>query len=104
SSVGSGWRRLWAIGPPYGSPPPPPAGEIRVRLVPSVPYGPIIRDMDPIRPSQSLRDRVESTLAAAIISGEMPPGELYSAPVLAARFQVSATPVREAMLNLEKRG
>ena len=31
-------------------------------------------------------------------------GELFSAPALAARFNVSATPVREAMLNLEKRG
>ncbi len=43
-------------------------------------------------------------MAAAIVSGEMPPGRMYSAPTLAARFGVSATPVREAMLNLEKRG
>jgi len=55
-------------------------------------------------PSTSLRDRVEKALAAAIVSGEMPPGELFSAPMLAAQFAVSATPVREAMLNLEKRG
>lgn len=52
----------------------------------------------------NLRERVEMALEAAISSGEMPPGELYSAPGLAARFNVSATPVREAMLNLEKRG
>ncbi|MGA7148857.1 MAG: GntR family transcriptional regulator, partial [Microbacterium sp.] len=39
-----------------------------------------------------------------IRSGEMPPGELFSAPALALRFNVSATPVREAMLNLEKKG
>ncbi|MGR0318658.1 GntR family transcriptional regulator [Agromyces sp. ZXT2-3] len=58
----------------------------------------------PIRPSSSLRERVEAALAAAIRSGEMKPGELFSAPTLAARFAVSATPVREAMLNLEKRG
>jgi DNA-binding GntR family transcriptional regulator len=58
----------------------------------------------PIQPSSSLRERVEAALAAAIRSGEMKPGELFSAPTLAARFNVSATPVREAMLNLEKRG
>lgn len=52
----------------------------------------------------SLREMVERALAAAIISGEMPPGKLVSAPGLAAQFNVSATPVREAMLNLEKRG
>ena len=52
----------------------------------------------------SLRDRVETSLAAAIISGELEPGTLVSVPVLAAQFAVSATPVREAMLNLEKRG
>lgn len=57
-----------------------------------------------IEPSLSLRGKVEDALAAAIISGEMPPGEIYSAPGLAARFDVSATPVREAMLNLQKRG
>ncbi|MHB9856972.1 GntR family transcriptional regulator [Streptomyces sp. YIM S03343] len=58
----------------------------------------------PMKPAASLRERVEQAIAAAIVSGEMPPGQLYSAPTLAARFEVSATPVREAMLNLEKRG
>lgn len=52
----------------------------------------------------SLRDRVAKALAAAIISGQMPPGTVYSAPTLAGQFKVSATPVREAMLELEKRG
>ncbi len=52
----------------------------------------------------NLRERVEVALEAAIRSGEMPAGELFSAPALAARFNVSATPVREAMLNLEKLG
>src|SRR5580692_2503968 len=55
-------------------------------------------------PSTSLRDRVESSLASAIISGELEPGTMVSVPALAAQFAVSATPVREAMLNLEKRG
>jgi DNA-binding GntR family transcriptional regulator len=55
-------------------------------------------------PKASLRERVSSALRAAIISGEMAPGALYSAPSLAARFGVSATPVREAMLDLVKEG
>jgi DNA-binding GntR family transcriptional regulator len=50
----------------------------------------------------NLRERVLRALRAAIISGELVPGELYSAPSLAARFGVSATPVREAMLDLVK--
>lgn len=48
----------------------------------------------------NLRDRVGHALRAAIISGEMEPGVVYSAPSLGARFGVSATPVREAMLDL----
>lgn len=58
----------------------------------------------PIEHGASLRDRVEQALSAAITSGEMPPGQVYSAPALSQLFNVSATPVREAMLNLEKRG
>jgi DNA-binding GntR family transcriptional regulator len=52
----------------------------------------------------SLRAQVEKTLSAAIISGELAPGTLVSVPTLAVQFRVSATPVREAMLDLEKRG
>ncbi|GAA5148522.1 GntR family transcriptional regulator [Nocardioides marinquilinus] len=48
----------------------------------------------------SLREQVARALRAAIVSGEMEPGVVYSAPALAARFDVSATPVREAMLDL----
>jgi DNA-binding GntR family transcriptional regulator len=47
---------------------------------------------------------VEDTVSAAIVSGEFSPGTMLTAPTLAARFDVSATPVREALLNLEKRG
>ena len=50
----------------------------------------------------SLRDRVGRALRAAIISGEMEPGVVYSAPSLGARFGVSATPVREAMIDLAR--
>src|SRR5580765_8217625 len=48
----------------------------------------------------SVREHIARALRAAIISGEMEPGVVYSAPSLAVRFGVSATPVREAMLDL----
>jgi len=57
-----------------------------------------------IAPNGSLRNEVELALSAAIVSGELEPGIVVSVPVLAAQFNVSATPVREAMLDLEKRG
>ncbi|RSM74426.1 GntR family transcriptional regulator [Amycolatopsis sp. WAC 01375] len=53
---------------------------------------------------RNLRDEVIETLRGAVISGEMRPGVVYSAPTLAERFGVSATPVREAMLDLVKEG
>ncbi|NEA97977.1 GntR family transcriptional regulator [Streptomyces sp. SID13726] len=52
----------------------------------------------------SYRERVADALRAALIAGELLPGQVYSAPGLAARFGVSATPVREAMLDLAKEG
>lgn len=52
----------------------------------------------------SYRERVADALRAALIAGELRPGDVYSAPSLAARFGVSATPVREAMLDLVKEG
>jgi DNA-binding GntR family transcriptional regulator len=57
-----------------------------------------------IEPSSSLRDQVEAAIAASITSGEIAPDAVISVPTLAVQFNVSATPVREAMLNLEKRG
>jgi DNA-binding GntR family transcriptional regulator len=52
----------------------------------------------------SLREQVAGALRAAMVSGALEPGVVYSAPTLAARFGVSATPVREAMLDLAKEG
>jgi DNA-binding GntR family transcriptional regulator len=52
----------------------------------------------------SLRQQVANALRAAMISGQLQPGVVYSAPTLAATFGVSATPVREAMLDLAKEG
>ncbi len=54
--------------------------------------------------ARSLREQVRRSLEAAMIAGELIPGQLYSAPSLGERFGVSATPVREAMLDLAKDG
>ncbi|UED87344.1 GntR family transcriptional regulator [Streptomyces profundus] len=57
-----------------------------------------------LRKRECLRETVAHALRAAIISGEMEPGTVYSAPALGGRFGVSATPVREAMLDLVREG
>ncbi|MGA7203664.1 MAG: GntR family transcriptional regulator [Specibacter sp.] len=57
-----------------------------------------------VKKNVSLRETVTLALRAAVISGEMKPGEVYSAPMLGKRFGVSPTPVREAMLDLAKEG
>jgi len=57
-----------------------------------------------VKKNVSLRETVTQALRAAVISGEMKPGEVYSAPTLGKRFGVSPTPVREAMLDLAKEG
>lgn len=57
-----------------------------------------------LKKRESLRETVAHALRAAVISGEMEPGVVYSAPTLSARFGVSATPVREAMLDLVREG
>jgi len=71
-------------------------------------YGSMVSTPDPTipvlgRPS-SYREKVVSALRAAVIAGELRPGEVYSTPGVAARFGVSVTPVREAMLVLAKEG
>ncbi|KAA2254664.1 GntR family transcriptional regulator, partial [Solihabitans fulvus] len=57
-----------------------------------------------VEEQRSLREQVSHALRAALVAGELRPGIVYSAPLLAAEFGVSATPVREAMLNLAKEG
>lgn len=52
----------------------------------------------------SVRGQVLDALRAALVGGELAPGEVYSAPVLGERFGVSATPVREAMQQLALEG
>jgi DNA-binding GntR family transcriptional regulator len=57
-----------------------------------------------LRGRRSLRDEITGLLRAAVMAGELEPGVVYSAPSLAEQFGVSATPVREAMLDLSKEG
>ena len=52
----------------------------------------------------SLRDQVRSILRAKIITGELEEGTLYSVGEFATRLGVSATPVREALGDLEQHG
>jgi DNA-binding GntR family transcriptional regulator len=61
-------------------------------------------DLPSIGERRSIRAEVTHALRAALVSGQMRPGEVYSAPMLAAQFGVSATPVREAMLDLVREG
>lgn len=63
--------------------------------------------MEPSAPTvdrTSVRTQVRRILRAQVASGELQPGEIYSAVVLAKRLGVSATPVREAMLDLASAG
>lgn len=63
-----------------------------------------ITSIQKVAKSASLRDQIGKSLSAAIVSGELAPGTMVSVPGLAAEFGVSATPVREAILDLEQRG
>jgi DNA-binding GntR family transcriptional regulator len=63
---------------------------------------PVLASLPDLRGRRSLREEITTILRGAVMSGEMEPGVVYSAPSLAERFGVSATPVREAMLDLAK--
>lgn len=49
---------------------------------------------------KSIRETVTDNLRTAIILGDLEEGRVYSAPALAEAMGVSATPVREAMMDL----
>lgn len=55
-------------------------------------------------PRSSLREEARHAIRAGVITGEIAPGQIYSAPSLAGRLGVSATPVREALLDLANEG
>ena len=52
----------------------------------------------------SLREQARQVIRGLVITGQMQPDQLYSVPRLAAELGVSATPVREALLDLEREG
>jgi DNA-binding GntR family transcriptional regulator len=52
----------------------------------------------------NLREQVLELVRHALVSGEIRPGDIYSASALAARLRVSGSPVREAMLTLVHQG
>lgn len=52
----------------------------------------------------SLRDQVLDLVRQSLVSGEIRPGDIYSAAALAGRLGVSSSPVREAMLTLVNEG
>lgn len=57
-----------------------------------------------IQQYRSLRSTVTEALRTAIVIGDLQEGEVYSAPALAEPLGVSATPVREAMMDLANDG
>ncbi|ARQ67990.1 GntR family transcriptional regulator [Streptomyces marincola] len=89
---------------PTGTDSPIPGAEAAVRTAAGPERPPL-----PVRPRSlperhSLRAQVLAALRDALASGELAPGETYSAPALAERYGVSATPVREAMQRLAGEG
>jgi DNA-binding GntR family transcriptional regulator len=58
---------------------------------------------DLVRPS-TLSSLAKESIRMRIVTGEIAAGEIYSAPALAAVLGVSATPIREAMLELTADG
>lgn len=75
-----------------------PTGKTKLKLV----KGPVSR-RSPLE-RVSLRAQIGESLRWSLFSGEMLPGETFSVPALAQEFGVSATPVREAVLDLVQQG
>ncbi|MFE1443715.1 GntR family transcriptional regulator [Streptomyces sp. NPDC058739] len=58
----------------------------------------------PLVQRSSVRGQILDALRTALVTGELTPGTVYSAPALGEQFGVSATPVREAMQQLAQEG
>jgi DNA-binding GntR family transcriptional regulator len=56
------------------------------------------------RETSNLTDLAYEQLRRAILVGELKPNQLYTAGELAERVGVSRTPIREALLELERKG
>ncbi|NED96286.1 GntR family transcriptional regulator [Phytoactinopolyspora alkaliphila] len=57
-----------------------------------------------VLPRTKLRDEATQQIKAQIVAGKLEPGVLYSVSTIAEQLQVSATPIREAVLDLAKDG
>ncbi len=53
---------------------------------------------------QTLKDSTEAMIRRALLSGQMKPGEIYSANALASQLGISNSPAREAMMSLVDKG
>lgn len=72
---------------------------------PGEPHQPPSLALDALgRERETLTERAAAALRAAILDGRLGVGELYSVARLADRLGVSRTPVREALLLLERQG
>lgn len=70
----------------------------------SVSASPSISSVSTIQPAPSLREQVASWLRSAVFTGDLIPGSTFSVPALAEKFGISATPVREGVLDLVQQG
>ncbi|AVV45041.1 GntR family transcriptional regulator [Streptomyces sp. P3] len=89
---------------PVPVPAPVPAPAPASVLVFAPEEGPRAQQPRPVVQRASVRGQILDALRTALVTGDLLPGEVYSAPVLGERFGVSATPVREAMQQLALEG
>jgi len=64
----------------------------------------LISSVVPIQRSKSLHEQTYQALRTSILSGDLAPGERLVETQLAQRLQVSRTPIREAIRQLQKDG
>lgn len=60
--------------------------------------------MESVQRASSLTDQAIESIRASIVSGDLVPGELYTATELGQQLNVSRTPIREALQELARRG
>ena len=66
--------------------------------------GIVVRDGLQQLDAPSLRDQAKRAVRGRIVAGDLVPGELYSVAFFSERLGVSATPIREALLDLASDG
>src|SRR3569623_316123 len=61
-------------------------------------------DFAPARTTSRIRERLETALREMVVTGALEPGGKLNERVLAGRLGASRTPLREALLQLEREG